>query len=107
MLVSCIMLYGYSIVQDRDLLPKLYPGDESSPPPSPPPPPDCVASVVRWGLLLVVRQISGDDTGAPSRGVVILCLLLTLVSAWITDFIGIDAIFGAFVAGIIVPREHR
>lgn len=57
---------------------------------------------------MVVRRISGDDTGgAPSRGVVILCLLLTLVSAWVTDFIGIDAIFGAFVAGIIVPREHR
>ncbi|CAN0429156.1 unnamed protein product, partial [Ectocarpus sp. 8 AP-2014] len=27
-------------------------------------------------------------------------------AAWVTDFIGIDAIFGAFVAGIIVPREH-
>ena len=57
---------------------------------------------------MVVQKISGDDAGgAPSRGVVILCLLLTLVSAWVTDFIGIDAIFGAFVAGIIVPREHR
>lgn len=55
----------------------------------------------------MVRRVSGDDTGAPSRGVVILCMLLTLVAAWVTDFIGIDAIFGAFVAGIIVPREHR
>ena len=64
-------------------------------------------SVGRWGLLRLVQRISGDDTGAPSRGVVILCLLLTLVCAWVTDFIGIDAIFGAFVAGIIVPREHR
>lgn len=58
--------------------------------------------------MVVVQKISGDDTGGPpSRGVVILCLLLTLVSAWVTDFIGIDAIFGAFIAGIIVPREHR
>ena len=65
-------------------------------------------TVGRWALLRLVQQISGDDdTGAPSRGVVILCLLMTLVSAWVTDFIGIDAIFGAFVAGIIVPREHR
>lgn len=64
--------------------------------------------MVRLALLEVVRRISGEDNdGAPSRGVVILCLLLTLVSAWVTDFIGIDAIFGAFVAGIIVPREHR
>eukprot|EP00752_Nemacystus_decipiens_P004580 g4180.t1 len=64
-------------------------------------------TVVRRALLVMVREISGDDSGgAPSRGVVILCLLLTLVSAWVTDFIGIDAIFGAFVAGIIVPREH-
>lgn len=66
-----------------------------------------LVTVVRWALLRVVRQVAGDDTGAPSRGVVILCMLLTLVSAWVTDFIGIDAIFGAFVAGIIVPREHR
>lgn len=57
--------------------------------------------------MYVVRRVSGEVTGAPPRGVVILCLLLTLVSAWVTDFIGIDAIFGAFVAGIIVPREHR
>lgn len=64
-------------------------------------------AAVRWTLLRLVRCISVDDTGAPSRGVVILCLLLTLISAWVTDFIGIDAIFGAFVAGIIVPREHR
>lgn len=64
-------------------------------------------AAVRWTLLRLVRYISVDDTGAPSRGVVILCLLLTLISAWVTDFIGIDAIFGAFVAGIIVPREHR
>ncbi|CAM9920533.1 unnamed protein product, partial [Ectocarpus fasciculatus] len=63
-------------------------------------------TVVKKALLVVVRRVSGEDTGAPSRGVVILCLLLTLVSAWVTDFIGIDAIFGAFVAGIIVPREH-
>ncbi|CAM9450601.1 unnamed protein product, partial [Ectocarpus sp. 12 AP-2014] len=63
-------------------------------------------TVVKKALLVVVRRVSGEDTGAPSRGVVILCLLLTLVAAWVTDFIGIDAIFGAFVAGIIVPREH-
>ncbi|CAN0374897.1 unnamed protein product [Pylaiella littoralis] len=63
-------------------------------------------TVVRRALLYVVRRVSGEVTGAPPRGVVILCLLLTLVSAWVTDFIGIDAIFGAFVAGIIVPREH-
>ncbi|CAM9695138.1 unnamed protein product [Ectocarpus sp. 4 AP-2014] len=63
-------------------------------------------TVVKKALLVVVRRVSGECTGAPSRGVVILCLLLTLVAAWVTDFIGIDAIFGAFVAGIIVPREH-
>ena len=58
-------------------------------------------------MLQVVREVSGEGEGPPSRGVVILCMLLTLVSAWVTDFIGIDAIFGAFVAGIIVPRENR
>ncbi|CAM9690702.1 unnamed protein product, partial [Scytosiphon promiscuus] len=63
-------------------------------------------TVVRKALLMVVRRVPGEESGAPPRGVVILCLLLTLVAAWVTDFIGIDAIFGAFVAGIIVPREN-
>lgn len=63
--------------------------------------------VVRWAVLHTVRQIGGETQGTPARGVVILCFLLVLIAAWVTDFIGIDAIFGAFVAGIIVPREHR
>ena len=25
---------------------------------------------------------------------------------WVTDFLGVDALYGAFVAGITVPREH-
>eukprot|EP00742_Colponemidia_sp_Colp-10_P007217 GILJ01007757.1.p1 GENE.GILJ01007757.1~~GILJ01007757.1.p1 ORF type:complete len:506 (+),score=37.99 GILJ01007757.1:1043-2560(+) len=33
-------------------------------------------------------------------------LVGALISAWITDIIGIHAIFGAFAFGIMVPREH-
>jgi Kef-type K+ transport system membrane component KefB len=33
--------------------------------------------------------------------------IIVFVSAWFTEIIGIDAIFGAFVTGIITPREHR
>lgn len=62
---------------------------------------------MKWVIAVIVREISVEETGPPSRNVVIVCMLMTLIAAWVTDFIGIDAIFGAFVAGIIVPREHR
>lgn len=42
----------------------------------------------------------------PSQGVVVLTLLITVVSAWVTECIGVSSIFGAFLAGIIVPRSN-
>jgi Kef-type K+ transport system membrane component KefB len=36
---------------------------------------------------------------------VVLVFILLLVSAWITEIIGIHALFGAFLAGVIMPPE--
>lgn len=35
-----------------------------------------------------------------------LILLLTLASGWVTEFLGLHALFGAFLAGVIMPRNH-
>lgn len=34
-------------------------------------------------------------------------LFLVLTSAWLTDRIGVHAIFGAFLVGLVVPKEIR
>jgi Kef-type K+ transport system membrane component KefB len=52
---------------------------------------------------------SGPDGGiSPSTLAVVLSLLM--IAAWYTDFVGIHAVFGAFVLGVAMPRNgvaHR
>jgi len=40
-----------------------------------------------------------------NKNVVALMFLLLLTSAWITELIGIHALFGAFLAGVIMPQN--
>lgn len=61
-------------------------------------------------LLFIVRPMfawllrrSGD--GTQSHVMMFLALMIVFVSAFITDAIGIHAIFGGFLTGIIMPRE--
>lgn len=37
-------------------------------------------------------------------GPLIVTLLVVLIGAWFTDFVGIYAVFGAFIAGTVMPR---
>lgn len=43
--------------------------------------------------------------GGPSRGAMAAVLLLILTSALATELIGIHALFGAFVAGVVMPQK--
>ena len=45
------------------------------------------------------------EAGAPARGAMAAVLLLILTSALATELIGIHALFGAFVAGVIMPEK--
>ncbi len=53
--------------------------------------------LARWG-----RAVERDGT-LSDRGFV-LCLMLMSLGAWITDGIGLHAVFGAFVMGTAMPR---
>lgn len=44
--------------------------------------------------------------GHLSHGILALVLLFALGSGWTTEFLGIHALFGAFLAGVIMPRHH-
>lgn len=41
------------------------------------------------------------------QSVIALALLVMLASAWLSETIGIHALFGAFLAGVIMPRDER
>ncbi|KAH7126844.1 Sodium/hydrogen exchanger family-domain-containing protein [Dendryphion nanum] len=59
---------------------------------------------VRPAFVYVLRR-SGALQDGPSQGIIGLTLLLALASAFFTGIIGVHAIFGAFMAGMICPHE--
>jgi len=46
-------------------------------------------------------------SGMLSKGVVAIFLLTLIVSAYLTEIIGIHALFGAFIAGVIMPDNAK
>ncbi|MEW6284055.1 MAG: cation:proton antiporter, partial [Candidatus Eremiobacterota bacterium] len=59
--------------------------------------------VVRPLLLRLVRQV--EEAEALGTGTLGLFVILMVASAWCTEMLGVHALFGAFVAGAIIPHE--
>jgi len=59
---------------------------------------------VRPPFMWILRR-TGSLQNGPTQGMVALTLLMVLFSAWFTNIIGIHAIFGAFLVGLICPHE--
>ncbi|MFZ4575203.1 MAG: cation:proton antiporter [Phycisphaerales bacterium] len=59
-------------------------------------------TVVRWGLAKVAPRLVPGGTHA--RLLLPCMLILLAVASWFTDYVGIYAVFGAFILGIAVPR---
>ncbi|KAI0819223.1 Sodium/hydrogen exchanger family-domain-containing protein [Trametes gibbosa] len=60
--------------------------------------------VVKRALYWLARR-TGSTRDGPTMFFMTVTMLLLFGSAFFTDIIGVHAIFGAFLAGIIVPRE--
>lgn len=60
--------------------------------------------LVRPAFLWVLRR-NGSLENGPSQSMVALTLFLVLASAFFTDIIGVHAIFGGFLVGLICPHE--
>lgn len=50
------------------------------------------------------REMQADPNRGMPVGPLTVMLLIALLCAWFTDMVGIYAVFGAFVAGIVMPR---
>jgi Kef-type K+ transport system membrane component KefB len=50
--------------------------------------------------------VTGTDT-APDRATMGAALIFMTVSALVTEIIGIHALFGAFLAGVVMPRDRK
>ncbi len=58
-------------------------------------------------LVIACRRTGSFGESGPTQGIVCSIVCLVLTSAWITDKIGVHAIFGGFIVGLIVPKEIR
>ena len=59
-------------------------------------------TVVRWALKPLGRM--AEREGTVTSAMLSFAMMLTMVGAWITDSIGIYAVFGAFLVGCAMPR---
>ncbi len=60
--------------------------------------------------MLAIRPLLGrlknraDGEGGLSQPMLVFVLMLAMLCSWFTDFIGIYAVFGAFILGTAIPR---
>ena len=59
---------------------------------------------IRWGFQWLARR-SGSLEHGPTPGMITVTLLVVFASAFVTGIIGVHPIFGAFIAGLIIPHE--
>jgi Kef-type K+ transport system membrane component KefB len=71
--------------------------------------------VIAWTLVLFflvkpalywIAKRNGSIANGPSRSMIFIILLLVLASGFMTDVIGVQAIFGGFLVGLIIPHEN-
>lgn len=48
-----------------------------------------------------------EKRGRINQNMLALMLLLVLASAWATEWLGIHALFGAFLAGFVMPKKYK
>ncbi|HEU4953526.1 MAG TPA: cation:proton antiporter [Gemmatimonadales bacterium] len=62
-------------------------------------------TAVRWGLRRLERVL--ERRGGLSQDIVAIVVFFILASAWTTERLGVHAVFGAFLAGVVMPRDEQ
>ncbi|KAF8638567.1 hypothetical protein AX17_002110 [Amanita inopinata Kibby_2008] len=60
----------------------------------------------RWAFVWLARRTGSLDQGSPTAFMMTVTLLVVFISSFYTNIIGVHAIFGAFLAGLIIPHEN-
>lgn len=61
---------------------------------------------VKWGFRWLAQRSGSLESGQPTPFMMTVTLLLVFASAFFTDVIGVHAIFGGFIAGLVIPRDN-
>ncbi|KAF9000199.1 Sodium/hydrogen exchanger family-domain-containing protein [Cyathus striatus] len=60
----------------------------------------------RWAFVWLARRTGSLEQGSPTAFMMTITLIVVFASAFFTDIIGVHAIFGGFLAGLIIPHEN-
>ncbi|KAF9554536.1 hypothetical protein CPC08DRAFT_753614 [Agrocybe pediades] len=60
----------------------------------------------RWAFRWLAKRTGSLEQGSPTPFMMTITLLVVFISAFFTDIIGVHAIFGGFLAGLIVPHDN-
>ncbi|TPX65908.1 hypothetical protein CcCBS67573_g07982 [Chytriomyces confervae] len=66
-------------------------------------------TLILWFIVrpLLVRLVKlAQDREHLNQVLLFIVFLLVLFSAWVTEVVGVHAIFGAFLCGVIMPHDH-
>jgi Kef-type K+ transport system membrane component KefB len=70
-------------------------------------------AIYLMGMAFIVRRFMprlsrfAEKRGGITEGALAIALVLALVSAWVTESLGIHALFGAFAMGVIMPKGRE
>jgi Kef-type K+ transport system membrane component KefB len=62
--------------------------------------------VVKPAYVWLAKRTGSLERGHPSTIMMTITLLIVLFSAFFTDIIGVHAIFGGFLAGLLIPHKN-
>jgi Kef-type K+ transport system membrane component KefB len=60
----------------------------------------------RWAYHWLARRTGSLEQGSPTPFMMTVTLMIVFISAFFTDIIGVHAIFGGFLAGLIIPHRN-
>lgn len=60
---------------------------------------------VKWVYRWLAVSTGSIENGTPTPFMMIVTLITVFVSAFMTDILGVHAIFGGFIAGLIIPHD--
>ena len=61
---------------------------------------------IKWGYVWLAKRTGSLDKGTPTSLTMTITVLLVLSCAFFTDIIGVHAIFGGFLVGLIIPHDN-
>ncbi|KAJ8507887.1 hypothetical protein ONZ45_g9778 [Pleurotus djamor] len=60
----------------------------------------------RWAYVWLARRTGSLEQGTPTPFLMTITIFVVFGSAFFTDIIGVHAIFGGFLAGLIIPHDN-